>query len=405
MIERLSWALVCLFVFTIPWEKSVWIPGIGTGTRLLGVFALGFGLLAAAQRRKVRLPNLVLLLAALFVGWESLSWFWSIDPMATAGRAWTLLQLYGMLCLVWDLCRSEDRQRQLLHAYVSGAVVASAYTVLRFILNQQTYWRRYAAAGFDPNDLGLTIALGVPLALYLSFEARGVAPWLYRLAIAVIEVAIILTASRTALIAVILAFGFAAWTWREAGLTQRVSAIVLLAILGVGAVCVAPRGTRERLATLPNELTGGTLHNRTRIWKAGLKALKSRPLRGVGAGAYPEAVKPWLGVPPIPGHEYVAHNTFLSVLVESGIIGFGIFGLLLSCCAFFIWMMPQPERALWAITVSVWTIGVSTLTWENRKPTWLVIALITTVWARAYWPTSAREALPPMRRAFRRSGS
>jgi hypothetical protein len=50
------------------------------------------------------------------------------------------------------------------------------------------------------------------------------------------------------------------------------------------------------------------------IWKAGLKVLKSHPVADVGAAAYPEAVRPRLGTPGVPGHQSVAHNTFLSVL-------------------------------------------------------------------------------------------
>jgi hypothetical protein len=30
--------------------------------------------------------------------------------------------------------------------------------------------------------------------------------------------------------------------------------------------------------------------------------------------------------------------------------------------------------------------GVSTLTWEQRKPTWLIFGLIPTAWATAFFP-------------------
>ena len=54
MIERLAWVLVVVFVFTIPWEKSVLIPGIGTIARLVGLLALACGLAAAIGRRALR---------------------------------------------------------------------------------------------------------------------------------------------------------------------------------------------------------------------------------------------------------------------------------------------------------------------------------------------------------------
>ena len=42
------------------------------------------------------------------------------------------------------------------------------------------------------------------------------------------------------------------------------------------------------------------------------------------------------------------------------------------------------ERALWACVLAAWATGVFTLTWEHYKPTWLIMALITTEWALAY---------------------
>jgi O-antigen ligase len=323
-------------------------------------------------------------MGALFTAWSALTWLWSVDPEATIARSFTLVQLLAMSWLVWESSRSENEQRQLLHAYVAGAVVASVATILRYAEGRQTYWRRYAAGGFDPNDLGMTIAIAIPAALYLASRGRGLAPWISRAAIALICAAILLTASRTSLIAAVLALGFVVMNWRHSDAAQRVSAVSLLLLLVLGALWLAPTESRQRIATLPSELARGTLHNRTRIWKTGLTVLRDHPVGGVGAGAYAQAVKPWLGVPPRAGHEYVAHNTFLSVLVETGLAGFAIYAALLLFLSTFIWSMPITERALWATTLVVWATGVSVLTWEHRKPSWLIFALIMTAWARAF---------------------
>jgi O-antigen ligase len=184
------------------------------------------------------------------------------------------------------------------------------------------------------------------------------------------------------------AFSFALWTWRRAGWGQRTATLVLAAALVSNLAPYAPAPQRTRLATIPHEMTRGTLHDRTRIWKAGLKAFRAhkRTLAvGVGAGAYPAAVRPWLGVPDLPGFQYVAHNTFLSVLVETGAFGFLLYGGLLAVLAGFVWIMPRPERALWAVALAVWATGVTTLTWEHYKPGWLIMSLIATAWARSYW--------------------
>jgi len=118
--------------------------------------------------------------------------------------------------------------------------------------------------------------------------------------------------------------------------------------------------------------------------------LRRHPVLGIGAGAYPEAVRPQLGTPGVPGAQYVAHNTFLSVLVECGAIGFAVYALMLGTVAMYVWTLPSAERALWAIMLAVWTVGVSTLTWEHYKPGWLIVGLIMTEWGRP-WRTAGLQ--------------
>lgn len=385
LVGRVAWALLCLFVFSIPWEKSVWVPGVGTLSHLFGILAFAAGVMAAARRKSIRPPNAAMVFAALLVSWSALTYLWSMDRQTTVMRVFTFAELLAMLWLIWDSCRGGIRQAQLMQAYVWGAVAASSSAFIRYLYHQQTYYLRYAAPGFDPNDFGLILAMSIPLALYLALRAHGWKRWCYQGAVLIVISAVFLTASRTALITTFTAFGFALWTWRKADRWQKISSGLLFVLLVLGMFYFTPASSRRRLATIPGELTSGTIHGRTRIWKTGLKVLKRHAILGVGSGAYPEAVRPWLGTPGVPGHQYVAHNTFLSVLVECGIIGFSVYLLLLGTLVVFIWTLPSTERALWAVVLLVWTVGVSTLTWEHYKPGWLMMALIMTEWARSYW--------------------
>jgi O-antigen ligase len=339
------------------------------------------------QRRSLRRPNLVLILAAGFVLWNAMTLLWSYAPAATEAKVLTLGQLLVMFWLIWELCGTAAREAALMAAYVAGAAVSSALTILRFAQGLETYYRRYAATGFEPNDLGLTVALSIPLSLHLALRGRGPLRWVWRGAVALAIAAILLSASRTALVVSFAGFLYPVWTWRKSDLSQKVSFLMLFGLLVLGPLYLAPGSSRQRLSTLLAEATTGTLHNRKQIWKAGLKVfLLERPLLGVGAGGYPEAVRPRLGTPAIAGHQYVAHNTFLSVLVESGLIGCGLFAAAILVLAAFVWMMPFTERALWSVMLLVCGVGVTTLTWEHRKPVWFIAALITTAWARSFRP-------------------
>jgi O-antigen ligase len=386
VLPRAAWALLWLFVFSIPWEKSVTLGSPTTLSHVFGVLAFLAGAAVALRRGSVRTPNVALILAACFVAWSALTWFWSVDRSATLNRARTLAELAAMAWLIWDARSDRARQRGLMQAYLCGAVVAAISTYVRYLQGRQTYWRRFAAAGFDPNDCGLILALSVPVALYLALHGGGLMRLVYHAAIILNLGAILLTASRTALVATCVAYGFSLWTWRQASLSQKAATLLLPVVLVSGLYVLAPAPSRQRLATLGTELTRGTLHNRTTIWKTGVRILRNHPILGIGGGAYPEAVRPTLGKPGVPDHFYVAHNTFLSVLVETGAIGFGLYGLMLAALAVFVWTMPSSERALWTVMLTVWAVGVSTLTWEHYKPSWLIAGLIMTEWALSWRP-------------------
>jgi O-antigen ligase len=144
-----------------------------------------------------------------------------------------------------------------------------------------------------------------------------------------------------------------------------------------------------------DELQEGTLTHRTLIWTAGLDIFRDHALIGTGAGSYGTAVLRAIDRP------YVAHNSFLSVLVELGVIGVILFGGLLASMFYSALRMAPRERHFWLAMLITWVVGVSVLTWESRKPTWFLFAMLAahvhasrTVVRRSV-PCGARPTLAP----------
>src|SRR5262249_16368546 len=131
-----------------------------------------------------------------------------------------------------------------------------------------------------------------------------------------------------------------------------------------------PTETWQRLFLLGTEFTSGTMSHRTEIWRASLELFRQHPLLGIGANAHAALVVEILGRP------LVAHNTFLSVLTELGIIGELLLIILLVVIVRCMLQMPRPERVLWMLILVAWCIGSSSATTEYLKITWFLFSLL-----------------------------
>lgn len=371
---RVPFALLWLFVCSFPVEKTIEIPGVGYVSKALGMLALGAGLLAVAIDGRMRALKGAHAAPVLFVLWSALTLRWSLDAEATISKAGTLLQLIGMAWLIWEFCATERHVIRLMQAYVFGTFYAGANALARYLVAHQTYYLRYAADGFDPNDFALTLALSIPMSYCLAIRAKGPKAWIYWAQLGLTAFSVLLSASRSGFLATCVAASIVPLTFAY---TRRRQKLMIAVGALTAALCLAamvPASSWQRLGTIGSEVRSGSLNDRGSIWRAGLEVFEEHWLAGVGSGAYPRSVEPVLGWP--ARWLIVAHNTFLSVLVETGLVGFALFAVFLALEVRAVWKLQGPSRMVWAVVLMVWFAGVNTLTWEIRKPTWLIFGLI-----------------------------
>lgn len=376
VFDRLAFAALWLFVASIPVEKVIEIPGLGTISRVAGLLCAAFGLLAIAVTRRIRRPGVSLAVAAVWVAWIYSSKYWTLSVDDTVDRIGTHAQLLLIAFLLWQFCTTSAHVRMLAMGYGAGIAYSAGNTVYRWLTGAgQVYYQRFAVEGFDPNDLALTLALGIPFLYWLSLTATSrKAAWMWRLLIGVAAFNIFLTASRGGVLAMGVALLFVPWTFGLLGRSDRILLALGAAAAAVALVAVVPATSWQRIATLGKEAKEGTLNSRTVIWSAGVEAFTERPVTGVGSGAFPESIRATMGRP--RDWAPVAHNTFLSILVETGLVGFTIFLVLAATLVWHIGRMPSTEARLWIVLLAVWAVGVSALSWEHRKPTWLLFTLL-----------------------------
>jgi O-antigen ligase len=374
LVLRLS----LILIFIIPWEGMIELSQIGTLARLFGIGLAAMWLIMVFVTGQVRKLSSYHVAVAVFVLWNLLSVFWSDDPRTTFDRADSWVQLFGLTLIFWDLYRTREVIARGLQAYVLGAYVALGGALYNFATGDAYYTRfqRFAPGDQNPDGFGFVIAIGLPIAWYLVSQdqvAISDSPRLnrlFRLAnyafIPAGFVGIALSGTRTAAIAAGVGMLYGLSQLIRLNPRRRVLAFLgLTAVFLVLVPVIAPLRSFQRLGTTTNELTEGDLNGRLGNWSEGLNAFNERPIIGFGSNMY-RTVN-------VDGK--VAHNSFLSVLVELGVIGFMLFLIVLLFVFRAIVIQPKWRRWFWLTMLTVWGIGASTLTWEHRKTTWLIFTL------------------------------
>lgn len=373
VVRKIAFWISLIVVFMIPWEEMISIgESETTAARLTGLLMAAFWMLAVVVTGEFRKPHPAHVAVYLFVLWNTISYFWSIDVDATVSRIVTYFQLAALVFILWDLYYTPTALKAGLQAYVLGAYIAIGSTVTNFLtgnpLNSYADTYRYSGAGFGANHLALVLALGIPVAWYLAISAgNGKKNYILRLAnyayIPAALFSILLSATRLAMIASVPTFVFILGTFTRLKLSSRalIFAALIFAILVLQPL--VPQSSLDRYAQTGTSIAEGDLTGRVEIWRQGIDVFIEHPLLGVGSATFAMVVE----------SGKVAHNTFLSVLAETGIVGFILFAAILIIVAYQAVRQPKREARFWLTILLVWAIGASALTWEHAKPTWLFL--------------------------------
>jgi O-antigen ligase len=382
-LARIAYIVLCALVVLLPWgEDFLMLNGFVLAT-WIGFALFGIAAMRVLVTQQTRRPSLLHCWMLAFVGWTVLSVLWTTDRGITITRIGTYLQLLVLAWLVWELVPSQRLVEGLLQSYVIGALVASLMTLYNFVHGLTSAqlaaqegietWEtsRYSVFGVNENDLGVMLALSIPMLFYLLVSSKRplikLVCWLQLVAGVT---AIFLTGSRGAVAAAVIGLAIFPLIVSRLPRRQKLLSLAACAALIACGIYLIPPSSWERIAETKSELTGGTLTHRTVLWAAGLSVFRDHPFLGVGAGAYGLSILRMVDIP------LVAHNTFLSVFVELGVGGGLLLLGLLSCLFYCAFRMRYLERCLWVTLLLTWLVGVSSLTWEYHKPTWLLFALL-----------------------------
>ncbi len=208
---------------------------------------------------------------------------------------------------------TPERLRGFVHVFVALNVLLAINGIVQYhtgvgIGNVTTVGleNRIRGTGIfnDPNDLGMTLVMAVPLLMWVVFE-RDRPLWqrvFATLLSAPILTAIVYTSSRGAMLglcAVAIVFALRRFKMIPA---LTFGAVAVGAVILLGPARVQAMDSQENSA-----------QSRIEAWGQGLMMLKSKPVFGVGYSRFTEF------------HQKVAHNSFVQTAAELGLVGAFVF--------------------------------------------------------------------------------
>jgi O-antigen ligase len=344
-----------------------------------------------------------------FLGWAALSLTWAEDPVAGAEAVYRYSLNVVLFVIVYTAVTEREHVSWVLIAFVAGATVSALYGFLNPVPTEFVNdVSRLGGAGVDPNELAAAAvaALVLAAALAAGWRRQPASRVVALAAVGFLAATVVLSFSRAGLVAL----AFALVVGVIVGGRWRVAAAVLLLVVAVGiggyhAFYASPQ-ERDRIT----KADGGT--GRSDVWQVGWRMVEDSPTNGIGAGNFQISSIHYLLEPGalqrtdfIVDEPKVAHNIYLQVLAELGVVGLALFLAVivfsLSCALRAAWAfrdladtrMELIGRGLFVATLAMLAADFF-LSEQFSKQLWLLLALGPALYAIARRDRRRAESAP-----------
>jgi O-antigen ligase len=277
---------------------------------------LGFlGLLAGMSSSKAKMPPAMTILWLLFIQ-MMLTVPFALWP---GGALHNIIDKYAkgvvVTMLISMIVVTIGELRRLLWIQVSAVVfVTFASIVTRHYNDGGRLSGVQESILSNPNDLAINIAISFPLCVAFMLQQKGFWKIVWGASLGVLAVGVVLTSSRSGLLALILSIVTIVWEYGIKGKRRSlVFATILVSILGF-AIALSSSHYRARVASIVmGDVEGsgdsGSRAARLELLEKSAMVAATHPLFGVGPGCFPIVDKAW----------HVAHNAYTEIAAEAGI--------------------------------------------------------------------------------------
>lgn len=360
--------LLTFYFLLLPFQWAL-SPFGGVDLALIRVVTIGLILLFGIRsllRKRLVLPDL---LPSFFLGsflfLATLSFLWAENTSFSFRKIvflWSFIPFYFVLSSFFREVNDgrEETKKKVISLFVLGATGAACIGVLQFFIQfilgiektfslwTQTILPFFLGSSFgqsvatypsllvnisgmtlmrasgifpDPHMFAFYLGISAPLALFLFLSTDRHRRW-WLTSLLTIILADLLSFSRGGYLGLITGLGifFTSYflrfivTWN-----MRHTLLLVGTLLTICVFFLSPFGTRFFSSFSSHD---GSNTERLRLWEESASLIAARPLFGTGLGNYPLAVKPSASY----REPIYAHNLYLDIALETGIVGLFFFG-------------------------------------------------------------------------------
>ncbi len=343
-------------------------------------------LVTALAGRRLQKPPKAAWWWTMLIVWSAFTVLWAVDSRIVTQRLPTAVALLLLFLAAASLRVEESEFQPVVAILILGGFLVAAYAVYQFY--HGVGWTGFGLraslvidrVAVNPDIFATRLLLPLSLALGAFFMLRSRVLKLGVLGImGVLLLAVLLTQSRAALLAVLVAAGVFVF---RLGANRRI--LVVGAVLAIVLMFVP---SQFFFRVHQAAATGGA--GRLDIWRVGVELLKHFWILGAGLSNFPVAYSRYAGYAPIfRGYGRGAHNLYLQVAVELGLVGLV---LMLQAVRSQLWWKSKsgvkPHMWLVACEAAGWSLLVSStfadLMWEKTFwLTWIMLAISTQVYSK-----------------------
>lgn len=251
----------------------------------------------------------------------------SEDKIRSMGvfKAWFLLPIiFGIMAAA--IIEKKKDFLNFVYFFLTASFFLSIYGIWQFISGHTLPGGRVAAVFTSANYLAMFLGVAFSFIFLINASKKISEKYLLRLVFSIISIAFLLTRSEGAFLGIILAILFA-FLLKFKKISVRF--VVVIIILSLSAQIFLPYFFLEKI----KNTSRNDFYSRLQIWYVSGKILKESSFWGIGLGRFEAVYQKYLPnffFPPLEWLSPRPHSLILSFLLETGILGFIAFLMILA---------------------------------------------------------------------------